>query len=427
MHIGDITIENMSKVYGHAGLDVKIRGSRIKEVKLNISESSRLFESLVTGKKFDQVTSIASRICGICSPSHNITSVMAIENALGISPSEQTRRLRELFICGGWIQSHSLHSYFMALPDYLGIDSMLDVAGSHKNYLEKALRLKKLGNELALCIGGRDVHASTTTAGGFTHIPERKQLNGLSKMLKKGRTDAMKTAGLFASFKKPVFERKKAFISLKEKGGYAIISGKVCKGDEQMNAGDYRKKLSPEIRPYSTSKFVKFNKSEFMVGPLARINANNRNLSKNASKAMRKLGLELPEYSPFNANLARVVELVHCIDRSIEIVKNLKPVEEDIKSVRLTKNFYEGCAVTEAPRGILYHSYRINRKGIITGAEIITPTAGNLLCIENDIRNFLPGIIKRPKNKIITSLEELVRSYDPCLSCATHFLEVNFL
>ncbi len=430
MHLGDITIDNMSKVYGHAGLDIKIRNNKVKSVQINLTESSRFFETLVRNKKFDQVSSIASRICGICSPSHNVTSVMAVENALGVEPSEQTKKLRELFVCGGYVQSHSLHSYFLALPDYLGYNSILDMAGDYKADVERALRLKKLGNEIAACISGRDVHAATTIVGGFTSLPTKEKLNNLLKSLKKGKADAMKTAKLFASLKKPQFERKRNFVALHHNDEYAIVFGKVCNGNEHMQPKNYRGRLSLENRSYSTSKFVKFDKKEFMVGPLARINTNHKNLSKDARTAIKIMKLEIPSHSPFSSNLARVAELVHCIDKSIEIIKNIKLKEErafDFSKMKNKRNHYEGCAVTEAPRGVLYHSYKINMKGIITGADIITPTAKNLLSIENDIRQFVPAILKKPRDKIIIELEKLVRSYDPCLSCSTHFLEVNFL
>jgi coenzyme F420-reducing hydrogenase alpha subunit len=240
----------------------------------------------------------------------------------------------------------------------------------------------------------------------------------------------MKTAKLFASLEKPQFERKRNFLAVKHNNEYAIIHGKVCNENGHMQPKIYRKKLDLENRPYSSSKFVKFNKKEFMVGPLARINTNHKNLSKDAKKALKTMKLELPNYSPFSSNLARIAELVQCIDQSIEIIKNIRLKEEkafDFRKLKNKKNLYEGSAVTEAPRGILYHSYRINKNGMITGADIITPTAKNLLCIENDIRYFIPSIIKKPRDKIIIELEKLVRSYDPCLSCSTHFLEVNFL
>lgn len=423
-----IKLDYITKIYGHASLDVKIRESKVKKAELNVFESSRFFEALVRNKKYDEIPKITSRICGICSASHNITSLMAIENAFGVNPSRQTRELRELLILGGWIQSHALHSYFLALPDYLGFSSILEMCGKYKEEVERAFRLKGLGGKIQTTIGGSSIHPLTTGINGFNKIPKRQELDELLNSLRNGRKDALETVKLFSSLKKPRFERKRKFIALKSKNEYAILSGDVGIGDRCLPQKDYRKNLKLEKRSYSTSKFVTWQGKEFMVGPLARLNINKEFLSKNAKKSLDILGISLPTYSPFDANLARVIEIVHCIDRSIDIINRigLRQEENAFDFKKLKKKSYFGFALTEAPRGILHHSYKIDKKGIVKGSDIITPTAKNLEGIENDVKSFLPHLLKEPKSKIISGLEKLIRSYDPCISCSTHFLEVSF-
>lgn len=423
--IKEIKLDYITKIYGHASLNVKIRGNRVKRARIDVFESSRFFESLVKEKKFDEIPSITSRICGICSASHNITSIMAVENAFGIEVGEQTRQLRELLICGEFIESHSLHSYFLALPDYMNAGSILDLAKQRPMDVERALRLKRLGNQVHIAIGGRSIHPLTTKVGGFNQLPTKEELKGLMKSLEQGKKDAIDTVRLFSSLKKPGFERNRKLVALRNGKDYAMLSGIICLDNVCIPPGQFRKNLKLERRLRSTSKFVTWGGKEYNVGPMARIHMNHRFLSKDAQRCLNKVKLNFD--SPMDSNLARTVELVHCIDRAMEIVRNFKPRAEDgFDFDRLKKRKYEGFAMTEAPRGVLYHRYKLNKKGIVKKAEIITPTAQNLKCIESDVKQFIPSLLGKPHEKIISSLEELVRSYDPCISCSTHFLEVNW-
>jgi coenzyme F420-reducing hydrogenase alpha subunit len=424
--IKEIKLDYITKIYGHASLDVKIRGNRVKRARIDVFESSRFFESLVRGKKFDEIPSITSRICGICSASHNITSIMAVENAFGVEPSEQTKLLRELLVCGEFIESHALHSYFLALPDYLGAGSILDLAKKRPADVERALRLKRLGNQVHIAIGGRSIHPLTTKVGGFNQLPTKAEFRELLKSLEQGKKDAIATVRLFSSLKKIGFQRQRKLVALRNNDGYALLSGVVCLDNVCIPPNLLRRNLKVERRLTSTSKFVTWGGKEYNVGPLARIHMNHKFLSKDAKRCLKKAKLNFN--SPIDGNMARTVELVHCIDRCMEIVKNFRPKEDnefDFDKLNKKRRF-EGFAITEAPRGILFHRYRINREGIVKRCEIITPTAQNLKCIETDVKQLIPKLLGNSHEKIISGIEELIRSYDPCISCSTHFLEVNW-
>jgi len=427
-----IRINHMAKIYGHASLEVRIRGRRVKQCRLHIEESSRFFERMMKGKRFEEARRLAPRICGICAASHNITALMAVEDALGIKLSRHASRVREALILGGFIQSHALHGYFLALPDYMGYSGILDMADKYPEHVDRAFRLKRLGNSVIEVLGGRATHPVTTSVGHFTNIPEEEQLDQLLRELEEGLNDAKATVRLFSSFKVPVFGREKNLGSLVDGKSYAILTGKpVIGNDKQIEPNEFMRRVKLEHRSYSTSKFVKSGGKEFMVGPLARMNANHRLLSEEARSSLKRSGLKLPDYNPFNANIARAVEIVHCVETCIDVIREIqkkapKTQPEPYRFRKLGK-VHIGCAITEAPRGMLYHEYTLGRDGFIKDSQILTPTAQNLMPIESDVKALLPSIIGEPKKSIISDVEKLIRSYDPCISCATHFLDVKFI
>ena len=429
----EIKINHMAKVYGHAGLEVKTKGKIVEECKLNVFEGSRFFEHLIHGKRFDEPQRIASRICGICAASHNLTSIMAVENAIGVEVDEKVAQLREALILGGYIQSHSLHLYFLALPDYLGYGGILQIAENHPEKVERAFRLKKLGNDILKAIGGRPTHLITTGIGGFFSVPKKEELLVIRNSLEKGLEDAVATFKMFLEFKSPKFVREKPYGALYKNESYPILSGKPSIGQETFLASKFTKMVTLSDRNYSTSKFLEFNGSDYMTGPLARINTSNEFLMPKARSLFKSSGMNIPDFNSFDGNIARSIELVHAIEKCIQVIDSMnlkaipKPIEYAKVLTKLKKNKNTGYAITEAPRGMLYHEYSIDKKGFIISSNIITPTAQNLSPIELDVREFLPSVLGKQKNKIITEIEKLIRSYDPCLSCATHFLDVKFI
>ena len=411
-----ITIDHICKIYGHANLAIKVDGKKVQKAELEIFESSRYFESIVKGRSYEEAPELTSRICGICSTAHQMASLKAMEHALNIEPSSQTKKLREVLHMGGIIQSHVFHLYFLALPDYLGYDSAIQMSKKHGKKLKEALSLRKVGNDIITIIGGRPVHPISCRIGGFDKLPNQDDINKLVKSLKEKRKIALKTIELMKGFLKKEFERKTEVVALKNKD-HSFIDGVVSTREKEIEE-DYRR----YIKEYhgEPKKTTTIEGKSYRVGPLARFTINGSPVRK-----YNKIKLSLD--SPFSSNFIRAVEILYCIDRSIEILENIKIKKEAPREKKRLKNVNEGFAAVEAPRGVLFHHYRFNRHGRVNRANIITPTAQNLRSIEDDVKVFLPRILKKKKKDVVLELEKLIRAYDPCISCSTHFLEVRWL
>jgi sulfhydrogenase subunit alpha len=420
-----IKLDHITKIEGHASLTVKMENGKVQAVELGVVEGARYFEAIVKGRPWSDVHLIVQRICGICSVSHTIAAVMAVENALGVKVSEQTKLLRELMEIGTHLQSHSLHVYMLALPDYLGYSSALDMADKYKAEIMRGLALKKLGNDLDRVIGGREMHPVTVRVGGFSKLPSQEELDALLRSLERSRLDAMKTADLFASLNYPRFRRQTDYVSLSEEDKYPLLFGSLgFSNGLEIPQEKYLDYLKEQVMHYSTAKFSTYENRSYYVGALARINNNTDLLSKNASKCLEKNSIQFPSYNPFHNNYAQAIEIVHYLDRAAEILKTLKIVPEEPVAVRPRAG--HGVAIIEAPRGILIHDFKLDAKGIVAAANVVTPTAQNLKNIEDDIKKYLPRIMNKTEEEISLELEKLIRSYDPCISCSAHFLQVKW-
>ncbi|MBW2971792.1 Ni/Fe hydrogenase subunit alpha [Candidatus Woesearchaeota archaeon] len=420
-----IKLEHITKIEGHATLTLSIDGGQVKKCELGSTEGSRYFEGLLKGRKCYEAPEITSRICGICSCIHTMASIQAVENALSIKPSEQTLMLRELIVLGERIRSHAAHLYFLALPDYLGYESALAMGAKYKTEVLRALKLTKLGNEIVSTIGGREMHPVSAQVGGMLKIPTQEQVDELRKRLQEAQADAAATAKLFAKLKNPAFESETQYFSLHDGNSIPTLDGELVSQSGAFKKDEYDRYIAEYHEPYSTANFAVKQDKRYMVGSLARLNNNYKYLSKNAKKAANDAKLKFPVKNPFLNNFAQAVELVHTIDKAIEICRKLRLKEEPRQEFRFRKA--RGIGIVEAPRGILIHDYEINDKGDITKANIITPTCQNLLNMQEDIRAFLPSVIKLPEKKLILEIEKLIRSYDPCFSCSAHFLRVNWV
>ncbi len=417
-----IKMDYITKIEGHARLFIKIRNKEVKDVRLKMFEGSRFFEGILKGKHYDDLSPVASRICGVCSVAHGLTALKAVEDAFQIKVSEQTRLLREMLHLGGIIQSHVLHLYFLALPDYYGFSSAIEMASKHRDKIIKALRLKQLGNRIVNEIGGRDVHPFTAVVGGFSRLPEEERWCELMEKLKRGRKDAVEALQLFLSLKYPKYSRCSDYFALKEnlyEGDIACLS---CKGLSCFPLRDYGQHMQEYFQSGSTSEFVLMGKKAYTVGALARLNINYSGFKPEYLQLLKKL--ELPNYSPFANNIAQAFELIACIDRCIEIMGTLKLRDE--KPVSAVPKATTGIAVSEAPRGMLFHKYTFDHKGYCKYANITTPTSQNLKSIELDIRAILPTLLYKDEKNIQKDIEKLIRAYDPCISCSTHFLRIKW-
>lgn len=419
-----ITLTHISKIYGHAKLAVKVDKGEVSYAKLEIFEGARYFETLLKGRNYFEVGEMTSRICGTCSAAHTTNALYAVEKALGIEVSEQTRLLRELLCIASIIQNQAMHCYFFALPDYLGYESALAMAAEHREKINRALKLKQLGNELVTVIGGRDIHPITAEVGGFSKLPERAKLREMLRKLVEMKREAAETAELFSQLNYPEFERATEYIALRGES-YAGIGDIVTSKGERFNAAEYRKFLQERTKAYSTSKFVAAGGRSYVVGPLARINLNREMLSDDAKAAIEESGFEFPSTNPFMANFARSVEMINFFDRAMEIISELNPQSEPKRKITLKK--CSAVAASEAPRGILFHEYELDSKGKVVRANILTPTAQNLMNIEEDVKAFLPLMLNKSKDEVKLELEKLIRAYDPCISCSTHFLQLKWL
>lgn len=421
----EIRVDYLARVEGEGSLNVLISEGRVKEVILNIYEAPRFFEAFLVGRKFDEVAEIASRICGICCAAHQITALRAVEDALGITVSQQTKDLRKLLALGGLIQSHTLHVCMLAAPDFFGYESLLSMVPGYKAVIQRALKLKEVGNDLARLVGGRHVHPVTAMLGGFTQIPSEDRLREVRKRLADAKDNAIEIAKLMGAklmgFPELFsFVRKCEHVALSKPDEYAINEGRLVSTEGlYIDEGEYRKYIKERHEPPSNAKHsLIVGRSTFLVGPLARVNLNLDKLSSDAKGVLEEQDIEFPNFNPFVNNVARAVETVHFIDEAIDGIDSLDLKEENRVSFDVRGG--EGHAVTEAPRGILYHNYEFDRNGVVRSAYIVTPTVHNVCNAEEDLWQFVPRFVDLPLSDITLKCEMLIRTYDFCLSCSVH-------
>ncbi len=424
----DIHLHHITRIEGHGNLVLNIREGTIEELRLEIVESPRFFEVMLKGRRFDEAPHITSRICGICAISHTTASIKACEAAMDIAPSEETVLLRKILINAEVLQSHILHVYLLALPDFFGVGSIIPMVDTNPDIVRRALRLKRAANEVCRVLVGRHVHPIGMDIGGFKRLPTQKDLDEVRGLLESTAPDMDETIRFFEGIKMPEFNRATRYISLRSKDEYALYDGRLYKkGIPPIEPARYKELITEEVIEYSTAKHARSGDESIMVGALARVNNNYEYLCDEAKEAARRLGLEPPSTNPFMNNIAQVVESIHCIHDSLKLLDLLSSRSLRGEKSQIKVKAGNGVGAVEAPRGTLYHEYDIDEKGVIQGVNCIIPTAQNLLNIEEDIRSMVPTIIELPKNEIEQRLEMLVRAYDPCISCSTHFLEVKFV
>jgi len=424
----NIHVDHVTRVEGHGNIVVNVKQGRIEECKWEVVEAPRFFEAFVRGRSYLELSHITSRICGICSVGHTLASLKATEAALGVQVSEQTRLFRRILAQGENLQSHVLHTYFLAAPDFVGAPSVFPLVKTHPDVVLRALRMKKLANDLCDVFGGRTVHPITPTVNGFTKLPEMKDVREIRKGLAAAGPDLEATLELFKSLKIPDFKRETEYISLKSKEEYALYDGAIASTDAGTTpVANYRNWTNEYLVPHSTAKYTKNVRDSYMVGALARFNNNHEQLSPGAKKAAAELGLKAPCYNPFMNNVAQVVEVVHGVEESIRLIDELVDKGWKEEDRRVVVKAGRGVGSVDVPRGILFHDYTYDKDGICVEANCIIPTNQNHSNIQKDMEALLPEILDRPQDEIRLSLEMLVRAYDPCISCSTHLLKVAFV
>ena len=418
-----IDIHHITRVEGHGNIRIRIKDGKLEEARWEVVETPRFFEAMLVGKKWENAPWISGRICGICSIGHTLASIRAIENGFGIVPTEQTRKLRLLLKHMETLQSHILHLYFLSAPDFVGVGSVLPLINSHPDVVQRAARMKQLANDLCDCVGGRRLHPTRTVVGGFTMVPEKKELVQFRTRLKDATDDLLKTAELFRTFTIPDFSRETEFVSLKGEGSYPYIGGDLVSSDGvRKKEHEYKEMTNEYLVEQSTSKWSRLSRQSFAVGALARVNNNFDLLHPMAKEIAVSFGLKPVNHNPYMNNIAQLVESVHVVMESLSLIDELtgSPWQEPRQPVSPKSG--NGVGAVEVPRGILYHSYEFDDHGRITHCDCVIPTSQNHANIQHDLHALAAREApKGTQDRDIELLAQmLVRSYDPCISCSVH-------
>jgi coenzyme F420-reducing hydrogenase alpha subunit len=420
-----INVGYLPRVEGEGALKVVVRDGVVQSAELNIFEPPRFFEAFLRGRGYHEAPDITSRICGICPIAYQMTAVHAMENALGVSVTGPLRDLRRLIYCGEWIESHSLHIYMLHAPDFLGYDSAIDMARDHGDAVRRGLALKKAGNDIMSLLGGREIHPINVRAGGFYRTPRRRELAPLAERLEWARDAALETIRWAASFDFPDRERDYEFVSLRHPDEYPFNEGRIVssRGLDILPAAydDHFEEMHIERSTALHSRIR--GRGAYLCGPLARYNLNFDRLSPLAQDAAREAGLGATCTNPWRSIVVRAVEVLYACDEALRIIAAYE--EPERAAVAIEARAATGYAATEAPRGLLYHRYRLNEDGSIADARIVPPTSQNQASIEEDLKGFVADFLDLPDDQLRHRCEQAVRNYDPCISCATHFIRLE--
>lgn len=421
-----IKLDALTRVEGEGALYIRLQDGRVEKVELNIYEPPRLFEALLRGRPLEDAPDITARICGICPIAYQMSAIHALEGALGIVISPEIRRLRRLLYCGEWIESHCLHIHLLHAPDFLGYQSGMAMAKEFPDEVKRGLQLKKHGNRLLELLGGRPIHPINVAVGGFYRAPSRDSLQRLIPDFEWGLQAAVEMTRWVAGFEFPDFERQYEMIALSHPDEYAMNEGRIVSSQRASIAVEQFETAFREYQvAHSTAlQAVHADRNTcYLVGPLPRVNLNFDRLSQTARKLSDKLQLSWPCVNPFRAIIARGLEVIHAYEEALEILRDYQPPRPP--RIKYDYQVAKGCAATEAPRGLLYHRYAVDEAGKITKAVIVPPTSQNQKQIEEDLREYLPRVLSDDDRQTGLACERLVRSYDPCISCATHFLKLT--
>ena len=420
-----IKVGYLARVEGEGALFIKVRGGQVTDVKLKIFEPPRFFEAFLRGRDFAEAPDITSRICGICPVAYQMSAVHAMEDAFGVKVTGPLRALRRLLYCGEWIESHVLHISMLHAPDFFGYQDAISMAKDHPEIVETALKLKKAGNEIVSLLGGREIHPINVRVGGFYKAPAKRDFAPLLERLKWARDRAIELVRWTAQLPFPDFERDYEFVALRHPDEYPLNEGRLVSNKGlDISPRDYDDTFVEEHVEHSNALHsVIAGRGEYFVGPMARYSLNFDRLSAPAREAAREAGLQHVCRNPFQSIIVRSVEVLYAFDEAIRIIEEYEM--PDRPSVEVRPRAGTGYSCTEAPRGSLYHRYSIDEDGVILDAKIVPPTSQNQKTIESDLWQLVPGYIDLPHTDLTWKCEQAVRNYDPCISCATHFLRLD--
>jgi coenzyme F420-reducing hydrogenase alpha subunit len=420
-----IEVDYLARVEGESGLKVVVRDGAVLSAELNIFEPPRFFEALLRGRAFTEASDITARICGICPVAYQMSAVHAMEDALGVVVGGPLRELRRLLYCGEWIESHTLHIHMLHAPDFLGYDGVVDMARDHGDVVRRGLAVKKVGNEILTLLGGREIHPINVRVGGFYKTPRRRDFAPLAERLKWARDAALETVRWVAGFDFPERRRDYAFVALRHEGEYPLNEGRiVSSGGLDIAARQYEDHFAESHVERSTALHSRFRDgTSYLVGPLARYSLCFDRLSPLAQAAAREAGLGATCTNPYRSIVVRAVEVVYACDEALRIIADYQ--EPDRPAVVVEPRAGIGCAATEAPRGMLWHRYRLEADGSIAEARIVPPTSQNQPSIEEDLRACVTKSLDLDDEALRLRCEQTIRNHDPCISCSTHFLRLE--
>jgi len=433
-----LNLEFLTRVEGHGHIVIDVAAGVLQTCQLQVVEAPRFFEALLVGRSLFEAQHITSRICGICACGHSLASILAAEEAIGFIPSEQTTQLRKLLLHMELLDSHLLHIYMLALPDLMGVQSFVGLMAEHSEEVRRVLRMKKACNEICDILVGRHVHPISCVVGGFTKLPDPRELGSMHKLLLQLRDDLVPSVELLAGLKFPEFERETEYVALvSDADEYPLFAGEVGSSDGvRKPKSDYRAISNEFLLPHSTAKHARLSRNSYMVGALARFNLNQTKLHPSAKRVAQEINLQTPCHNPYLNTAAQLVESVHCAAEALALVEELMEYgidQQEAVIVGVNENRSipvragSGVGAVEVPRGLLFHHYRVDDAGIIREANCVIPTGQNLQNLEDDMRLLVPQILGQTEAEIILALEMLVRAYDPCISCSTHQLQVEFI
>lgn len=423
-----IHVDYLARVEGEGALYIKTKDHKVEDVKLKIFEPPRFFEALLKGRGIWEAPDITARICGICPVAYQMSTAHAIENALGVSIPDYIHQLRRLLYCGEWIESHTLHVYMLHAPDFLGYPDAIQMSKDYQDILKRGLRLKKAGNEIIRLLGGREIHPINVKIGGFYKLPAKAQFIELAEQLKLARDDAQETVKWVSHFDFPELERPYECVALAHPDEYPMTSGRIVStAGLNIAVEEYDQNFEEYQVEYSNAlQSIIKNRGSYLVGPMARYNLNHKNLSKIVQEMIKDIGFESVCRNPFKSIVIRALEILYACDEALRIIAAYD-WDHMPASVNVEKRAAVGYGATEAPRGLLYHRYTLNEKGLIENAKIVPPTSQNQKTIEEDLRDFVSQHMTMPDQELVWKCEQAIRNYDPCISCSAHFLKLEHI
>lgn len=425
MNTKTIKIDYLARVEGEGGLHIRVKDDRVSDVQLKIFEPPRFFEAFLRGRKFSEVPDITARICGICAVAYQMSSVHAMERAFDVHVDGQLRELRRLLCCGEWIESHVLHIYLLHAPDFLGYQDAIQMAKDYPDVVKRGLRMKKAGNAITGLLGGREIHPINVKVGGFHRVPTKDELRSLIPELEWSRRAALETIHWTSTLPFPSFEQDYEFVAMRHPDEYPFDEGRlVSNRGMDIDISEFDDYFIEEHVAHSTALHAKVRQRDaYFVGPLARYNLNFDRLPPRIQAIARDIGYEPQINNPFKSIVVRSIETLYACDEALRIIEQYQMPTKSYVEIEPRAATGYGC--TEAPRGILHHRYVVDADGIIQNAQIVPPTSQNQKTIENDLRHFVEAALDLPYDQLVWQCEQVIRNFDPCISCATHALKVE--